>query len=403
MAGPTVEGQQVNQPPVSSPDVPRWAAIAGVIAAVSVFAIAQGLSYPLFTLLMQKQGHSAAYIGFSAAMTPLGLIVSAGFVPTGVRLFGARGLAAGCALLAAVCFVLVGILQNDFAWFPVRFLIGLVVNPLYILGEVWMLALAPAARRGRIMGIFNAVTGAGYAMGPLSLALVGTEGWPPLMIGIFGFVGCAALLALTVDGIGGLGGGDGEEAASSGVLGFWWIAPALLLAVGVSAAAQQSIYSLLPVFGTEYGRPEAVVATLMTAMSVGNIFLQIPLGFAAERFGARSMIIACALANMICAILLPAVIQGPLVWPLLVIMGGVGYGVYTMSLVELGNRFSGQMLVTGNAAFALMWGVGGIAGPPGSGLVMEAVGAPGLPAVIAALSGILVLFAFYRSLTRARA
>ncbi|MBX3577013.1 MAG: MFS transporter [Rhizobiaceae bacterium] len=391
----------MNQPDVSTSDVPRWAAIAGVIAAVSVFAVAQGLSYPLFTLLMQKQGYSAGYIGFSAAMTPLGLIVSAGFVPTGVRLFGARGLAAGCALLAAVCFVLVGVLQNDFAWFPVRFLIGLVVNPLYILGEVWMLALAPAARRGRIMGIFNAVTGAGYAMGPLSLALVGTEGWPPLMIGICGFVGCAALLAYTADGIGGLEGGS--DGPTSGVLGFWVIAPALLLAVGVSAAAQQSIYSLLPVFGTEYGRPEAVVAALVTAMSVGNIVLQIPLGFAAERFGARPMIIACALANMTCAILLPALIHGPLVWPLLVIMGGVGYGVYTMALVELGNRFSGQMLVAGNAAFALMWGVGGIVGPPGSGLVMEAVGAPGLPVVIATLSGILVLFALYRSLTRRRA
>ena len=33
-------------------------------------------------------------------------------------------------------------------------------------------------------------------------------------------------------------------------------------------------------------------------------------------------------------------------------------------LIELGERFSGAMLVAGNAAFALMWGVGGIAVPP---------------------------------------
>ena len=37
-----------------------WAAIAGVIATVSVFAIAQGLSYPLLSFILQRQGVSPA-------------------------------------------------------------------------------------------------------------------------------------------------------------------------------------------------------------------------------------------------------------------------------------------------------------------------------------------------------
>ena len=37
--------------------MPR-AALVGVTASVSAFAVAQGLSYPLFTLLMQRQGMS---------------------------------------------------------------------------------------------------------------------------------------------------------------------------------------------------------------------------------------------------------------------------------------------------------------------------------------------------------
>jgi len=382
------------------PEASRVAALTGVIAAVSVFAVAQGLSYPLFTFLMQKQGQSASFIGVSAAMTPLGLMVSAAFVPAAVKLFGARWLAVGCALLAACCFVTVGLLQNEIAWFPIRFLIGVVVNPLYILGEVWMLALSPPARRGRIMGIFNAVTGAGYAAGPLTLAFVGTDGWPPLMVGILGFAGCAILLGFTAGNIRGL---EDDGTKTTGMWSFWVVAPALLLAVVVSAAAQQSIYSLLPVFGAGYGLAEATLATLITVMSVGNIFLQIPLGFLAERFGARPMIIACALINMACALLLPAVMTTPAMWPVLLVMGGVGYGVYTMALVELGNRFSGQALVAGNAAFALMWGLGGIIGPPGSGFAMERVGSNGLPAVIVSLSAILVAFAFYRAMTRHRA
>lgn len=373
------------------------AALAGVIASLSVFAIAQGLSYPLFTFMMQRQGMTPAEIGLSAAMTPLGLIASAFFVPAAVRLVGARGLATVCALSAAFLLVLVGLLQNDIAWYPVRFLIGLAINPLYILGEVWTLALAPPERRGRIMGVFNAVTGIGYAAGPLTLAFVGSEGWPPLLVGITAFAACSGLLFATTAGLRGF---EDDGAPKAGVLGFWLVAPTLLFAVVVSAATQQSVYSLLPVFGAAYGLPEARLAGLITAMSAGNILLQLPLGVMAEKFGARPMIVACALVNSSCALLLPSLVTTPLAWPVVLVMGGVGYGVYTMALVELGNRFRGSMLVTGNAAFALMWGAGGIIGPPGSGLVMQAAGPVGMPVLLATLGFGLVSFAVLRSLYR---
>jgi MFS family permease len=377
---------------------PRWAALAGVIAALTMFGAAQGLSYPLFTLLMQGQGLPPAMIGLSAAMMPLGLILSAPFVPAAVGIAGARGLAVGCAIGGAVLFLLVGLLQDWFAWFVLRFLLGVVINPLYILGEVWALALAPARRRGRIMGVFNTMLGAGYALGPLVLATIGIAGLTPFAVGVGGFVACACVLYLVSRDLPGFE--DKEEAASGTTLAFARTAPALLAAVGVAAATQQSTYALLPVFGAAYGLQAAVLAALLTALSVGNIVLQMPLGFAAERFGGRAMVVGCALMTAVLASLLPAAILSPAIWPLLVILGGVGYGTYTMALVELGSRFRGRALVTGNAAFALMWGLGGMLGPPGSGLLLQMVGPVGLPLVIAGLSSCLVAFLLFRSWRR---
>jgi hypothetical protein len=69
-------------------------ALAGVTAAITMFGAAQGLSYPLFTILMQRQGLSPTLIGLSSAMMPLGLILSAPLVPAAVRIFGERTLAA---------------------------------------------------------------------------------------------------------------------------------------------------------------------------------------------------------------------------------------------------------------------------------------------------------------------
>ena len=94
------------------------------------------------------------------------------------------------------------------------------------------------------------------------------------------------------------------------------------------------------------------------------------------------------------------IVQSALMLPVVLVMGGVGYGVYTMALVELGNRFKGATLVAGNSAFALMWGAGGIVGPPGSGLVMQVAGPVGMPVLLATLGSCLVAFALLRSLYR---
>jgi len=60
--------------------VPR-SAIIGIIATVSIFAIAQGIPYPLLNFILERQGHSPSAIGPSAAMTPLGIIASSPFIP----------------------------------------------------------------------------------------------------------------------------------------------------------------------------------------------------------------------------------------------------------------------------------------------------------------------------------
>ena len=60
-------------------------------------------------------------------------------------------------------------------------------------------------------------------------------------------------------------------------------------------------------------------------------------------------------------------------------MGTSGYGVYTVSLVSLGNRFSGRELINGSAAFGIIWGFGALLGSVSGGLSMLASSSFGLP------------------------
>jgi predicted MFS family arabinose efflux permease len=90
-------------------------------------------------------------------------------------------------------------------------------------------------------------------------------------------------------------------------------------------------------------------------------------------------------------------------WALFFVWGSTAYGIYTVSLIELGDRFSGSVLLAGNASFALMWGVGGMIGPPVFGLAMTGLGPHGLPLMMGLLYAALILVAVMRMPKRAAA
>jgi len=100
----------------------------------------------------------------------------------------------------------------------------------------------------------------------------------------------------------------------------------------------------------------------------------------------------CVLACLAGSLLLPLVFNAWLIWPLVFVWGGVSFGIYTMSLIQLGERFTGQALIAGNAAFAFTWGIGGMVGSPAAGLAMQLIGHQGLPMSLGLLSCVLAGF-----------
>ncbi|MGX5840964.1 MFS transporter [Mesorhizobium sp. ArgA1] len=364
------------------------AAMAGIIATVTVFAVAQGLTYPLLSFILERQGTTPSLIGLSAAMTPLGFIVSSLFTPALVRRVGAARFAVLCSILAATALIAIAWTQDVWAWMPLRFLLGFFANPLYVISETWLVSITPAARRGRIMGLYSSIVSAGFGLGPLSLGLVGTQGWRPFMIGSAAFLVCGLIVLAVSQRLPDMP----LEGEAMSVGGFFALAPLLLFAVFTAASFEQVLLSLFAVYGAALGSAEQRIASLITCFIAGNAVLQIVLGRAAERFGSKRMMLFCVLLCLAGCLLLPLLFDTWLIWPLFFIWGGVSFGIYTLSLIQLGERFTGQALIAGNAAFAFVWGIGGIVGSPVAGLAMQLTGHQGLPSTLGLLCCVLVVF-----------
>jgi len=371
----------------------------GIVAAIStigVFCLTTGLSYPLLALILENRGTSTGLIGLNAAMTPLGIIVSSPFIPMLTRRMGAWFMCVASLCLAAVLLVLLGVFRDVMIWFPLRFLLGVANTVIFITSEAWINQLAEPGIRGRTIGLYNTIAAAGFALGPLTLALIGSQGWLPFLVGVAGILMALPFVVMAREHLPEF---NGKEKAS--VFSFFSLAPLLLLAVAAAALFDQVVMSLLPIYGLRHGATEATGSLMLTVLIVGNVLLQIPIGWLADRFSRRYLLSWLAFATVAgCILLVWWIESSTLIWPMLFVWGAVAFGTYTIAMTDLGDRFSGALLLAGNSAFGVMWGLGGIIGPSVSGVAMDLVGPEGLPLTLGVVFAILGLGACSMPLSR---
>lgn len=368
------------------------------IAAIGVFCLTLGLSYPLLALILDSMGISTGLIGLNAAMTPLGIIISSPFMPSLARRFGAWHLCVSSLCMAAVILALLAVFRDVAIWFLLRFLLGVFNTGIFITSETWINQLAPPRIRGRIIGLYTTVAAAGFALGPLAIAIIGSQGWLPFLVGVVGILLALPLIASARAHL-----PDFNDTEKTSMFSIFLMAPLLLLAVAFAALFDQVMISLFPIYSLRHGLTESTASYLLMVLIVGNVLLQIPIGWLADRIPRNNLLCYLSFGTVAGCIFLTWLIEGSvLIWPMLFVWGAVAFGTYTVAMVELGDRFSGTLLLAGNSAFGLMWGIGGIIGPSIAGTAMDLLGPEGLPVTLGILFGMLGLLAVLMPLGRRR-
>lgn len=158
-------------------------AITAVVLCATVYTAVQGLTYPLLSLILERQGASSLFIGLNAAMMPLGMVAALAVGPLLVRRLGSLHLLLSSLLTAAAFLILLKVTAAvPLMWFPVRFVLGLAIAGVFVVTDVWINRLASDDTRGRMLGVYGAGVALGFAAGPALLALIGSSGWLPFVL-----------------------------------------------------------------------------------------------------------------------------------------------------------------------------------------------------------------------------
>lgn len=362
--------------------------LVAVIASVGVVALIYSLVGPLLAVNLERRGVSSVLNGALAAMPPIAVLLCGVFVPQVVRRFGAIASIVGGTVVAVVALILFPLLPALPVWFVLRFVMGLSIGLIWIVSETWVNALAPDHARGKIIGIYVTVLSAGSACGPLLISAMGVEGMLPFFVS-------AAILALALVPI--------PIAAAGGSVPTFHHheaiplrqaarqAPVVMLAAVIHGGTTILGMTLLPVYGMRMGLPESEAVGLVTALIIGGMAAQIPVGHLLDRFPAGRVLMFCGAVQAIGAALLPfAIHAGPAVWVLLLLWGGFGNSIYTTALTMLGRAFTKEELPSANTTFTLFWELGAFVGPLIAGAAMWAWDPHGM-IVVSVTAGLLLV------------
>jgi MFS family permease len=367
----------------------RMRSLAAVICAVFSVGVAVGAVTPLLSLLLERRGVSETVIGLNGAMFPLAVLVFGPFLPRLMgRLGTLRSIYLSISMLTATV-LLLPVLPTIGAWFILRFIAGGAGAISWIVTETWINMMATNETRGRVMAIYATMLAAGFSMGPAMLRLTGIDGYLP-------FIAVAAALSVSVvpfffvrDVAPPM-----PERPTNHVIHLMRIAPVVMLAGLAGGAIETALFTLLPVYGLRVALAEGTAVLMLTFYYIGNLILQFPLGWLADRFDRRAALCWCVGIVLICAPLLP--VLAPTGMPLLAMLifwGGASMAMYTLSLALMGEIYPRSDLAGANTAFVMMYEAGSIGGPIAAGAAMEGIGHNGLPLVVGLIAAAYLGFA----------
>lgn len=370
----------------------RWSTYWIVTSAVVVVGLAMGVTLPLVSLRLDQLGYDAFAIGVMAATPAIGILLGARLAGHLAGWLGSERCMRLMLVAAAISVGLLTVWVNYWLWLVLRLVLGASLTITFILGESWINQLVVDRLRGRLVAVYGSGFAVSQLCGPLLLGVLGTTGDAGFWLSVtLLLLGVAVLWQ--VDGAPQI---NAQNASGKGVMEFVRRMPAVAWAVILFAGFEAMALTLMPVYLIREGFPPAMALVMVSTVVVGDAVLQLPIGWLADRVPRTTLYRVCGLVLLGSSLSIPVLLHGPFIWPALVLFGASAGGLYTLSLILVGQRFRDDALVRANAHIALLWGAGCLFGPLVTGAASRWASSHALPVLMAAMAVVFLMLAFRR-------
>lgn len=342
------------------------------------------MTTPLAAILLTEAGASPTLVGLYAATVWTAALLAAPLTPwLAARAGGAFALHRLAAALGIAGLIGLGLGPPIPLWFLCGALLGVGSCLTWTTSDVIAAALAPEGQEGRALGLYQTFVSAAIGGGPAILLLTGVT--REAFFASAAILGCGLLLGAPLR--------DPPGAVprrlrltpdrARAVLGVMAVPAGAAALCGALEAAAGAVF---PVQGLALGLTASAAAAIVIASGFGNVLAQYPVGRLADRLGTPRALLGCAWAVAGAALLWPLLAPGAGIWPVLALWGGAAGAIYTLGMVRAVQRFAGPARALGMVGLNTAYLLGGAAGAPLAGLLLDTLPGFGLPVALALLA-----------------
>lgn len=370
-----------------------WALLLGM----GLLMVGNGLQATLMGVRGGIEGFSTLELSLITSAYFLGFLFGSRAAPEMIRRVGhVRVFAALGSLLSAVL-ILFPVITDPYVWVLFRVIVGLCLSGVYVTAESWLNNSATNETRGQTLSAYMIVQMAGIVTGQ---AILGIGDAASYTIFIIPSVLVSLAFAPILLSISPTPAFETTKPMSLGEL--FRNSPLTFVGMTLLGGVFSALFGMASVYGTEAGLSVGQISAFVSAIFIGPLVLQFPIGWISDRMDRRLLILATGLVGGVAAIgglAFGASFQALLVVGFLI--GGVANPLYSLLIAYLNDYLDPDDMAAASGGLIFINGLGAIAGPVLTGWLMNTFGpAAGFWGFVATLMLSIAAYAAYRMTQR---
>jgi MFS family permease len=370
-----------------------WALLLGI----GFLMVGNGMQATLMGIRGNIEGFSTFELSIVTSAYFAGFLGGSRLTPWLIQRVGHVRVFAALASFISAALILFPTFSDPWFWTALRIVIGFGFSGVYVTAESWLNNAATNETRGQTLSAYMIVQMVGIVSGQAVLAYGDPAGFilfivpsvlvsisfAPILLSASPMPSFAATKPMSL-----------KELFHNSPLTFVGM---FLLGGGFSA-----LFGMGSVYASAIGLSVGQVSTFISAIFLGSMVFQYPIGWISDRIDRRRLIFAVSLLGGIAA--LGGFLYGGSYVPLLVagfLLGGTTNPLYSLLIAYLNDYLEPEDMASASGGLIFVNGMGAIGGPVLTGWIMETAGVQGYWLFVAALMLAIAGYSLYRMTQRA--
>lgn len=347
--------------------------LSAIFSSIFLSAIGYGILMVMIALKLELHVKNEILMSVSAAtQIGAGVLISRFLPALGHKIGLIKSIYIG-SIISAIFAIFAYFYVNYTLWLLTIFALGTSFFICGVTRNTIMIDLAPPQIRALIISIGTMLVPIGNSLGPVLLSFLKTSD------GFISFVIASAFYLLSMLPLSRLRKIDANLREEKKISIWCYIknSPKIMFASFAVNYSMSSASAFLIIYGIKIGIPKDQAALLLSVLLFGTIF-SIPIGFLADIFNRRLMMIASAFLGLILAVILFFNHDFSEMESLLFLMFGSLVGIKLPAMVLINEQYKPTQRLAVNSAFAKFGLIGNICGLFLTGAIMKCCGPRGL-------------------------